>query len=55
MKTEEHYKLDKTLESIKKVFPKGLLQEEPCFQLSDEVIPESLRGEKKGASNSDSH
>ena len=41
------------LEELSKKYPKGLLYEEPRFQITGEIIPPSLRGENKDMSYSE--
>ena len=44
---------DREWEEFSKKYPKGLLYEEPRFQITGEIIPPSLRGDNKDMSYSE--
>ena len=44
---------ERELEELSKKYPKGLLYEEPRFQITGENIPPSLRGDNKDMSYSE--
>ena len=53
--TEEEalQEFDREWEDAFDKIPNGRLQEEPRFQLTGEIIPPSLRGDKKGTTYSE--